>query len=95
MSDIKTTPGPWGILDMGGDLCIVSAPDLLVTALSSRADLDQRMADARLIAVAPDLLKALEAVLGMGDGVDCRIGDRSGDIIDAAHDAIAKARGGK
>jgi hypothetical protein len=44
------------------------------------------MADARLIAAAPDLLAALEGVL--------RVSDRRTDEYDAARAAIAKAKGG-
>lgn len=48
-------------------------------------DVEYQSADARLIAAAPDLLEALEAVV--------RVADRATDEFDMARAAIAKARG--
>jgi hypothetical protein len=59
-------------------------------------------ANARLIAAAPDLLSALEAMLPLAcDGIDARDRDAADNadegqrIIDSARAAIAKARGTK
>ena len=50
-----------------------------------------RAADARLIAAAPDMRKALEGVMRMT--FEDLSGEESGEIIEAAVRALAKARG--
>lgn len=68
---IGHTPGPWGFTyDGGGDYSIGPADDPQVDriahvaeTMSGHGDWERRMADARLIAAAPDLLHACEAAL--------------------------------
>ncbi len=57
-----------------------------------------RPANARLIAAAPDMLEALEAMLGINsDGIETRAGDTGhvdySDTVKMAKSAINKARG--
>ena len=78
MSTTKHTPGPWRVIldDTGGEFSgwpSVEAPEEIDTAIVHRAgfhqrywgDLSQRecIANARLIAAAPDLLAALKFIV--------------------------------
>lgn len=82
----KHTPGPWALDDDGfvyGEGFIVSDPHS-----SPEIDLDEREANARLIAAAPELLAALEWAL---DDPDSEI--LGEEWANAAQAAIAKAKG--
>ena len=90
----KFTPGPWVAREVNG----MGWPGQRGFAIDFNEDQEQVVefvyeeADAHLIAAAPDLLEALEAVLNAGRGTSGRI------ILDAddeavARAAIAKARG--
>lgn len=58
----KHTPGPWAVSDVG-EVVVCATGRTLCDVYSSPADDDaQADADARLIAAAPDLLAACEAV---------------------------------
>jgi hypothetical protein len=81
----KHTPGPWEFFDT---LCIgvMSAQSDVAhcSGYDGNRSRDEELANARLIAAAPDLLAALEALLSYDDMVEC---------ADMARAAIAKARG--
>jgi hypothetical protein len=95
------TPGPWrndeyGIRDRGGYICGLHWP-MRYQAQDDRfvTEQEERLADARLIAAAPDLLAALRKILHQFElnlpkhGV---VHDERQALIDA-HAAIAKATG--
>lgn len=73
------TPGPWAI----DDWCWIDAPSgMNVATISAGLDAEETVANAKLIAAAPDLLAALKDMLGStGSEQACA----------AAHAAIAKA----
>lgn len=75
------TPGPWKIT--AASFTIKAAA--VGTVVYGNPDNPNRLADARLIAAAPDLLEALKGVL--------RVADRATTEFDAARAAIAKAEG--
>ncbi len=83
----KHTPGPWEVFDT---ICIgvMSTPRECDVAHCSGHDSgrsrDEELANARLIAAAPDLLTALERILSYDDQVEG---------AEAARAAIAKAKG--
>lgn len=95
------TPGPWSVSDINADdlrhaarfgNVVVYADDDCEThpvadcsCNHTCRETDEQIANARLIAAAPDLLAALKGVL--------RIADRKTVEFDAARAAIAKAEG--
>lgn len=90
------TPGPW-FIDIESeklwDICVDRGEDLWVVvqmtqAVGSTALTAEDIANARLIAAAPDLLEALKAVLSEVEGCCCSSERR-------ARAAIAKATGAK
>lgn len=89
MSDTKFTPGPWLV---GEDQCVDEAWSIVTTSggsiIANVNDRHDRKANARLIAAAPDLYAALDAVES-----DLSIGAHPHLHIDAIRAAIAKARG--
>ena len=93
---MKHTPGPWinhGRIPQNGGLphSSVGAKTLLARVYSEAyGDIKQEAANARLIAAAPDLLEALNAMLThMGMDED----EWSKPTFEQARAAIAKARG--
>lgn len=84
----KHTPGPW---DVQGDT-YVTVNSLIIAHCkqAGRTSLDEAMANARLIAAAPDLLAALEKVI---DYHVTGINPLSDAAILSARAAIARARG--
>jgi hypothetical protein len=89
---MKHTPGPWNY-DRSGYSLYVNSGRELVTALSMDGKrLETSEANARLIAAAPDLLKALNTILNI-----CLLdnGHWAKTIEREAHEAIAKATGGE
>lgn len=92
------TPGPW----FSGDelwACITTAAGgrggHLATCTGVVPPTEQR-ANARLMAAAPDLLEALEAVMAIAEGLEeFSDGAEGTDARRMAEDAIARARGGK
>ena len=109
MSDPKHTPGPWAMQDR---LCarVVSGIDIrseptgdIVTRLPDGASttgghcFPRQLANARLMAAAPELLEACNAMLGLlvdaRNGIDEHGGDSSfvDEIEGHARAAIAKA----
>jgi hypothetical protein len=96
----EPTPGPWsaGPVDIFGDVNITGPEDALAIAavVSNMRPRGQVIANARLIAAAPDLLAALEAILAdVGDvSMDgYHEGVIHSDEVNAARAALAKARG--
>jgi len=100
------TPGPWRVIidDTGGSFTgwpSVSASDELDCSIVHRAgfkqeywgDLSQReaIANARLIASAPELLELLEDVISIGGGMVEEIYGYS--FVESVRAAIAKATG--
>lgn len=93
MSGVKHTPGPLAIFPER-DRQWLWVMDELGTKRVARVVLydgleDEMEANARLIAAAPDLLEALEALLR----VETEWGDPTGPEWDNARAAIARARG--
>lgn len=103
------TPGPWTVQDEYDETLPIDGwdEDLDASVEIARVSLDmltpkQREANARLIAAAPELLAALEAVMVAIDCYDsqheasmARAINRSNPLsIEAARAAIAKAKGG-
>ena len=104
MNTAKHTPGPWRIDDEQRDFRILAdgaaAPVAFISRLY-REDLPPALANARLIAAAPDLLAALENLAASMDAGTAKIlilddeaygGWRHGNI-DSARAAIARAKG--
>jgi len=91
----KFTPGPWEVVDHEcyPGIIVVKGPASPITIVTSATDIDpaghvRRVSDARLIAAAPDLLEALEAIIAS----ECRQPD-VGCAWTKARAAIARARG--
>jgi hypothetical protein len=100
------TPGPWGYTTVGSchgihpaasenerdDICRITPhnfhPDGWVAAKS------EAVANARLIAAAPALLAALQALVGEADLGEIDYEDDTRELLDAARAAIAKATEG-
>jgi len=93
MTESKHTPGPWygkaGTIYAGP----AERPTIIARMPHPRRngegviDMDERYADWKLIASAPDLLKALEELIAAPDK------KRPAEVWQAAQAAIAKARG--
>ena len=94
MKEFKGTPGPWFVkmeacdqtvaLDiMGCGVCVSSA---IPWSSDTECDIDKAVANANLIAAAPELLEALQEIIDSG----CYI---PGDLHDMAFSAINKALG--
>jgi hypothetical protein len=90
MNEIKPTPtpGPWEIDErFPGSYAI--EPNVAWLGASSSHQNGENLANARLIAAAPELLEALEEMARF-----CQTGDYDGrDPLDMAFEAIAKAKG--
>lgn len=90
----KHTPGPWRVIEdrVPGALEIY-AEEKAIAELWRRSSTQEEMANARLIAAAPKLLKALEKMLRCFSDYDGTHGDLENSATDEARAAIAKARG--
>ena len=97
MSEAKHTPGPWFVSDQGTvyfrlpngsepPICRTTGIDL------QELDLDQSIVNAHLLAAAPDLLAALEAMLDVQSRRRHPLGQPDEGIAYAAADAASKAR---
>ena len=98
----KPTPGPWqaGRPDMSTIVDGIAskwiyAGDQYVAIASGRIQgvWDEVMANARLIAAAPDMYEALEELLGPYDLTESGARKRYDAAIEKARAALAKARG--
>lgn len=90
------TPGPWRIGDAGKTVFwpVTDEPSpIAITNLippTPRAGIDERKANARLIAAAPELLEALESIVAAYSNIGSGAID-SAAVIALARAAIAKA----
>jgi len=105
MSANKWTPGPWAIMDEADpDLTVMGqATDCEMICHIPDVDFDSdagtphpvNVANARLIAAAPDLVEALvwcvEIIQGHADEHDLTRGHPYGPVLDAAKVALTKA----
>lgn len=93
---IKPTPAPWKVEITPGlrdTVVVVNGGDDEMVCECYEGRLEERMANARLIAAAPDLLEALRSML-----TNCHDADRDDAIrkaVVASHAAISKATGEK
>jgi hypothetical protein len=94
------TPGPWKVgqyLGRSTSFCVhMDVGDkgrgLDIVDAVCGLDTDQRRANARLIAAAPDLLQALQALANMAESFPSELHKEHPDVIEALA-AIAKATG--
>ena len=87
----ERTPGPWHI-KAGYDWVIESQDGVSVAGIyTPRGVREVRQANARFIAAAPDMEKALDGLLRMC--FEDLSGEESGAIVEVALAAIAKAKG--
>ena len=104
MSNAKHTPGPWTLESVGSAFYVASdngRPDAVNTDIAKvyRADTadEEALADATLIAAAPDLLAALRLALAQIEDLDaCTDAEECSlqpDTMQAIWGAIAKAEG--
>ena len=92
-STAKHTPGPW----KAEKYCIWANNhngSVYIAGTQTGIDTDQQKANARLIAAAPDLLRALEIIQGWS-ACQCREkhGDNPNCCVLVAEKAIARAKG--
>jgi hypothetical protein len=94
------TPGPWNMVEASGGWLIgpreTDGPDYVgdVHRLAKGRSDEESEANARLIATAPELLRALRDALPFINCRECELHNPYvEDIRDAARAAIAKARG--
>lgn len=86
MSKSKPTPGPWVVNGFGGEFKPVARLLPREVVVSSESIAGDEIANARLIAAAPDLLRALKLALPALGALE---------TFDVARDAIEKAEGTK
>ena len=89
---IKHTPGPWRVWTPppNGEQCIGDSKGLMVAVATTGITFNETLANARLIAAAPDLLEALQAII---ESVDRNGAAILTELESAARAAIAKAQG--
>ena len=88
----KHTPGPWRVVKDPTNLSLqVYGQTLALFECWRRSDEQTELANARLIAAAPDLLDALDYMLNVCHAIDAQ-GDEA---HEKARAAIAKATGGE
>lgn len=101
MTKPQHTPGPWLFEDissatendgMGYIYGLRSTSDPIAHTGDAVFTPKENRANAHLIAAAPDLLEALQSMMGFY-GMDERRGEVSGVIFDEARAALAKAKG--
>lgn len=102
MSEAKHTPGPWRVSERGErtpytEICVINAPGGEVEIITDNESSDT-IADARLIAAAPEMYEALTAMLHRFEiycgGPDNPYGGHTdGELLNRARSAIAKAEG--
>ena len=106
---MKHTPGPWELADLPHSIVVrTESPNKTTYGASryaaiggfDRSDpdqLDEALANARLIAAAPDLLEALQDVCArlLYRGVSTNAGHPDRTALEVARAAIAKAIGGE
>ena len=92
---LKHTPGPWVIHGNFTEIHPHDDPDgnQVIADVDPDCEMSNREANARLIAAAPDLLEALEAMVTTWEGPRELAAIRFAQNVIAARAAIAKARG--
>jgi hypothetical protein len=95
----KHTPGPWSVGEGTPDIAIITDKVLVAMVTNdedSPCEDDEQMANARLMAAAPELLEACEAALLLAgdDDLPDNGGYNGAAITDQIRAAIAKAEGG-
>lgn len=94
--DCSHTPGPWEINEGDGmpiakvSLLAITAPCIPDIGSLSR---DEILANARLMAAAPDLLSALRELVRAWDGTTFSVNERMQTALNDADAAITKAEG--
>lgn len=85
------TPGPWNVSRLGPSYIEQTGGSLVASAIETRGD--SYLANARLIAAAPELLAALDNLAGLIEDYILAGYDFNDDTTAQARSAIAKARG--
>jgi len=97
MSETKFTPGPWHWVDVGSRICIENKSGDDIASVLNYAEPEIEIADAHLIAAAPELYEALIDMFNGWQYIRQSHGDLYGVGWDRAEDkaraALAKARG--
>ena len=88
----KHTPGPWKVITLDGHTYINPDRDSGEYALIARIQQNGNQANARLIAAAPELLKALENLTRRAGQFPCTLGLGSPEVV-KAYAAIKAAKG--
>lgn len=95
----KHTPGPWEAVDSMTVRTPLSAGGFMVADLPCHTPHGERIANAKLIAAAPELLAAANAFVELYEAFEIVVGTENGSTnrvhcaLDAARAAIAKAKG--
>jgi hypothetical protein len=100
MSENKHTPGPWSISRKSphshrawiGAVGWGKFARVVVRMDGSARDCEDGLANARLIAAAPDLLEACEAALAAFDGSNIRLASEYVGAVGLLRDALSKAK---
>lgn len=97
---MKHTPGPWGVVDENPTIYVCGQnEDLVIADCREANDRDELLANARLIAAAPEMLAALNEISEIGKTLNTdgaclhdipRVVRR---VVDNVRSAIAKAEG--
>lgn len=93
----KHSPAPWRIIEVRGRTQILEPEqEGAVCQMGEWAEeyFDEQQANARLIASAPELLSALQAIIARWDTPSWKNAEPTGEIIDIGRKAVAKATGG-
>lgn len=92
----KHTPGPWRVVeDRAPSSLEVYAGKTAIAECWRRADVETEIANARLIASAPELLASLQLMVDRFLDTEGSYGAWENDALEAARAAIAKATGGE
>ncbi|PIB91257.1 hypothetical protein [Caulobacter sp. FWC2] len=78
MTDFKGTPGPWFVEGSGVNALVRTHDDFAIVAKRHRLPGDVHEANARLIALAPEMRDALEALLTEAEDVFVCMADATG-----------------
>jgi hypothetical protein len=91
------TPGPWVVNGFGGGFRVIARMQPHEVAVSATAQGGDEISNARLIAAAPELLEALQALIPMmeewHDEFPEYVGDNERPALIRARTAIARATG--
>lgn len=89
MNELKVTPGPWGVFK--GTMIESKSGVFICDVLGHSTSQEEDEANANLIAAAPELLEALQAMLNKAYKQNWN--DQYPDEIETAQAAIARALG--